>query len=74
MLARVDAGDEAITRWGLTVGTLAVATFVTGSLVRRLRSEVAAQQRAARERERLMGVLETAALTDELTGCRTGAR
>jgi diguanylate cyclase (GGDEF)-like protein len=68
VLARVDAGDDAITRWGLTVGTLAVATFVTGSLVRRLRSQVCQQQLAARERERLMGVLETAALTDALTG------
>jgi diguanylate cyclase (GGDEF)-like protein len=68
VLARVDVGSEAFTRWGLTVGTLAVTMFVTQSLVRRLRFEVLAQQRTARERERLMGVLETAALTDALTG------
>jgi diguanylate cyclase (GGDEF)-like protein len=68
VLAGVDVGNEALTRWGLTVGTLAVAMFVTQSLVRRLRSEVVRQQRSGRERERLMGVLETAALTDALTG------
>lgn len=68
LLARIDAADDAITRWGLTVATLAVATFVTESLVRRLRAQVLQQRLTALERERLMGVLETAALTDALTG------
>lgn len=68
VLARVDAGEVAATRWGATIGTLAVATLVTSYLVQRLRDEVCAQERAARERERLMGMLETAALTDALTG------
>ncbi len=68
VLVRIDAGDPAITRWAVTVGTLAIAGSVTARLVRRLRVEVAGHERAARERERLLELLQTAALTDELTG------
>lgn len=68
VLVRIDAGDPAITRWAVTVGTLAIAGTVTARLVRRLRVEVAGHERAAKERERLLELLQTAALTDELTG------
>ncbi len=68
VLVRIDAGDPAITRWAVTVGTLAIAGSVTARLVRRLRIEVAGHERAARERERLLELLRTAALTDDLTG------
>ena len=68
VLVRIDAGEPAITRWAVTVGTLAIAGSVIARLMRRLRTEVAGHERVARERERLLELLQTAALTDDLTG------
>jgi diguanylate cyclase (GGDEF)-like protein len=68
VLLRIGAGPPALTRWVVMVGTLAIAGTVTARLVRRLRVEVAGHEHAARERERLLELLHTAALTDELTG------
>ncbi len=68
VLLRIGAGPPAFTRWVVLVGTLAIAGTVTARLVRRLRVEVAGHEHAARERERLLELLHTAALTDELTG------
>jgi diguanylate cyclase (GGDEF)-like protein len=67
-LARVGAGEPGFTRWAITLGTLAIAGTVTQRLTRRLRAEVAYHERAAGERERLLELLQTAALTDGLTG------
>ncbi|MDQ6914247.1 MAG: GGDEF domain-containing protein [Actinomycetota bacterium] len=61
VLVAQGAGEEGSTRWAVTMTTLVVAVTVTSLLVRQLR-------RAVADRERLMAQLETAALTDELTG------
>jgi diguanylate cyclase (GGDEF)-like protein len=61
-------GPAASTRWAVTMITLAVSGTVISLLVRQLRQAMAGMQAAAADRERLMAQLETAALTDELTG------
>jgi diguanylate cyclase len=62
------AGPEGSTRWAVTMTTLAVSGTVISLLVRQLRRAMAGMEAAAADRERLMAQLETAALTDELTG------
>jgi diguanylate cyclase (GGDEF)-like protein len=61
VLVTQGAGEEASTRWAVTMTTLVVAVTIVSGLVRHLR-------RAVADRERLMAQLQTAALTDELTG------
>ena len=62
------AGPEASTRWAVTMTTLAVASTIISLLVRQLRRAMAGMEAVAADRERLMAKLETAALTDEVTG------
>ncbi len=62
------AGQEASTRWAVTMVTLAVAGTVISLLVRQLRHAMTRMEAVAADRERLMAQLHAAALTDELTG------
>jgi diguanylate cyclase (GGDEF)-like protein len=68
VVALQGAGEEASTRWAVTMTTLAVTAAVVSRLVRALRMAAEGQEQAASEREQLMSRLEEAALTDELTG------
>jgi diguanylate cyclase (GGDEF)-like protein len=68
VLVAQGAGQDASTRWAVTVTTLIVAGAAISRLVRVLRVALSEQERAAAEREALMGRLQAAALTDELTG------
>jgi diguanylate cyclase (GGDEF)-like protein len=62
------AGEEASTRWAVTMVTLTVTAAVVSRLVRALSQAATAQQRSAADREALMSRLQEAAMTDELTG------
>jgi diguanylate cyclase (GGDEF)-like protein len=67
VLVAQGAGQEASTRWAVTMTTLAVAVAVISRLVRELRRAMARMEQVAADREGLLAKLETAALTDVLT-------
>ena len=67
VLVAQGAGEEASTRWAVTMTTLVVAVAVISRLVRELRRTMARMERVADDRERVLAHLEAAALTDMLT-------
>ncbi|TMK38910.1 MAG: GGDEF domain-containing protein [Actinobacteria bacterium] len=67
-LGESGTGQAGLTRWMVTLTTLAVAAAVTATLTRRLRAALREADTAAGRRERLLAQVQVAALTDELTG------